>query len=133
MGCSCPFFFVNIGLSANVRSLGGESLLFMLAMTAIAIVSKIVGAGLGGRLGGLTNREALQLGVGMMSRGEVGLIVVTVGIDNGIIGSDIFAAIVGVVILTTFLTPPLLRSLFANTTPESSARPATEATVGETS
>jgi Kef-type K+ transport system membrane component KefB len=107
-----PIFFVNIGLVANARELTGDSLVLMIGMVLVAIVSKVLGAGLGARLGGLTNREALQLGVGMMSRGEVGLIVVTVGVDNGLIEPEVFAAVVGVVILTTLLTPPLLRSLF---------------------
>ncbi len=111
-GVFVPIFFVNIGLVANARELTGDSLLLMLGMTVVAIVSKVLGAGLGARLGGLTNRESLQLGVGMMSRGEVGLIVVTVGVNNGLIRSEVFAAVVGVVILTTLLTPPLLRSLF---------------------
>ena len=130
-GVFVPIFFVNIGLVANARELTSESLLLMLVMTIVAVVSKVAGAGLGGRLGGLTNREALQLGVGMMSRGEVGLIVVTVGINNGLIGSDVFAEVVGVVILTTLLTPPLLRSLFSRR--EESPLQVKEAPMGETS
>ncbi len=117
-GLFVPIFFVNIGLSANARELvSGNSIALMLAMTTAAILSKIIGAGLGGRLGGLTGREALQLGVGMMSRGEVGLIVVSVGVSNGLVSTNVFAAVVGVVILTTLLTPPLLRSLFARNKP----------------
>lgn len=130
-GIFVPIFFVNIGLVANARELTSNSLVLMLAMTVVAVVSKVVGAGLGGRLGGLTNREALQLGVGMMSRGEVGLIVVTVGVNNGLVGSDLFAEVVGVVILTTLLTPPLLRSLF--TRREESRVQVNEAPMGETS
>ena len=130
-GIFVPIFFVNIGLIANARELNGESLILMLAMTIVAVVSKVLGAGLGGRLGGLTNQEALQLGVGMMSRGEVGLIVVTVGVNNGLVGSDLFAEVVGVVILTTLLTPPLLRSLF--TRREASRVQVNGASMGETS
>ena len=130
-GIFVPIFFVNIGLIANARELNGDSLLLMLALTVVAVVSKVLGAGLGGRLGGLTNQEALQLGVGMMSRGEVGLIVVTVGVNNGLVGSDLFAEVVGVVILTTLLTPPLLRSLF--TRREASRVQVNGASMGETS
>jgi Kef-type K+ transport system membrane component KefB len=130
-GLFVPIFFVNIGLIANGRDLDADSLLLMLAMTVVAVISKVIGAGLGGRLGGLNNKEALQLGVGMMSRGEVGLIVVTVGVDNGLISSNVFAAVVGVVILTTLMTPPLLRLLFADSSSETT--PVQEATVGETS
>lgn len=117
-GVFVPIFFVNIGLVANARELDGDSLLLMLAMTLVAVISKVLGAGLGARLSGLTNRESLQLGVGMMSRGEVGLIVVTVGVDAGFVESSVFAAVVGVVILTTLLTPPLLRMLFTGDKPE---------------
>ena len=77
--------------------------------------------------------ESLQLGVGMMSRGEVGLIVATVGIDNGLIGQEVFAAIVGVVILTTILTPLLLRSLFAGGGAASASTVQDNITVGEVS
>jgi Kef-type K+ transport system membrane component KefB len=84
-----------------------------LGMTLVAIVGKIVGAGAGALLSGFTKKEALQLGVGMMSRGEVGLIVASVGVRQRLISEDGMAAIVGVVIITTLLTPPLLRWLFA--------------------
>jgi Kef-type K+ transport system membrane component KefB len=111
-GVFVPIFFINIGLSTNLRELRTDSALFLGVLVMVAIVSKIAGAGLGGRFGGLTGREALQLGVGMMSRGEVGLIVATVGVDSGIIDKEVFAVLVGIVIVTTLLTPLLLRGLF---------------------
>ncbi|RPI27323.1 MAG: cation:proton antiporter [Chloroflexota bacterium] len=110
-GVFVPIFFINIGLSANARQLSGQSLLLMLALILVAILGKVLGSGLGAWWGGLKRQEALQLGVGMMSRGEVGLIVAAVGITEGLIDQNIFAAIVGVVIVTTLLTPPLLRIL----------------------
>ncbi len=113
-GVFVPVFFVNVGLSANARELNAEIFWLFLAMTAVAIVGKVLGAGLGARLAGFTWREALQLGVGMMSRGEVGLIVATVGVLEGLISEEVFAAVVGVVIVTTLLTPPLLRGLFVS-------------------
>jgi len=108
-----PIFFVNVGLAANARLLTGDSLWLLLGMSLVAIVSKVLGAGLGARMAGFSNLEALQLGAGMSSRGEVGLIVASVGIAEGMISSDIFAVVVGVVIITTLLTPMMLRSLFA--------------------
>jgi Kef-type K+ transport system membrane component KefB len=111
-GLFIPIFFVNVGLTANAHELIGESLWLFLAMTAVAIISKVVGAGLGGELGGLNRREALQLGIGMVSRGEVGLIVASVGISQGIIPQSIFSTVVGVVVITTILTPSLLRLSF---------------------
>ena len=112
-----PIFFVNVGLSANVRDLTVESLGLLGVLILVAVFSKIVGAGLGAKVAGLSSRESLQLGVGMMSRGEVGLIVATVGITEGLIGEEIFSTIVGVVIVTTLLTPLILRSLFADRDP----------------
>jgi Kef-type K+ transport system membrane component KefB len=111
-GIFVPVFFINIGLSANIRELDWESGLLMLVMVFVAVISKVVGAGSGALLGGFTRREALQLGVGMMSRGEVGLIVAAIEIEQGMIQASTFSAVVGVVILTTLLTPPLLRALF---------------------
>lgn len=107
-----PIFFINIGLSVNARELSWENGLLMLAMVVIAVVGKILGAGYGALLGGFTKRESLQLGIGMLSRGEVGLIVAAVGIELGLISRGIFSAIVGVVIITTLITPPLLRYVF---------------------
>lgn len=112
-GLFVPVFFINVGLAANARALNVESLWLLAGMTVVAIIGKVFGAGLGALLGGFTRMESLQLGVGMMSRGEVGLIVAAVGINQGLIGPETFAAVVGVVILTTLFTPPSLRSLFA--------------------
>ena len=117
-GLFVPVFFINVGLSANARELSLESLWLLLALTAVAIIGKVLGAGAGARLSGFTNLEALQLGVGMMSRGEVGLIVASVGIASGMIQQETFAAVVGVVIITTLLTPLTLRSLFARSSPK---------------
>jgi Kef-type K+ transport system membrane component KefB len=111
-GVFVPVFFVNVGLSANARDMTGETIWLFLAMTVVAVISKIAGAGLGALMTGFRFKEAMQLGVGMMSRGEVGLIVAAVGITEGLILQDTFSAVVGVVIITTLLTPPLLRSLF---------------------
>ncbi len=111
-GVFVPIFFINVGLSANARELGGESLWLVLAMIVVAVISKVLGAGLGARLAGFTNLESLQLGFGMMSRGEVGLIVAALGISEGVIDPRAFSAVVGVVIVTTLLTPPSLRALF---------------------
>jgi len=109
-----PIFFVNVGLTANARQLNAQTLWLFIAMILVAVVGKVLGAGLGGKIGGLTNRESLQIGVGMMSRGEVGLIVASVGIQEGLIMQEAFAVIVGVVIVTTLLTPPALRYLFSH-------------------
>lgn len=117
-GVFVPIFFINIGLSANLRNVSGGFVWLLVVMTIIAIAGKILGAGLGAKLSGFTNRESLQLGVGMMSRGEVGLIVAAIGSSTGFISQDYFSAVVGVVIITTLLTPPSLRFLFAKNEPK---------------
>jgi Kef-type K+ transport system membrane component KefB len=111
-GLFVPIFFIDVGLKANIRELAGPSFWLFLVMTVIAILGKVFGSGLGALMGGLNRKEALQIGIGMMSRGEVGLIVAAVGIAQGFIDQRIFSAVVGVVILTTLLTPPLLRVTF---------------------
>ena len=110
-----PIFFVSIGLEVNARTLGVGGLPFALALVGIAVISKIFGSGVGARLGGLSTKEALRLGVGMTSRGEVGLIVASVGLGAGLIGEDVFASVVLMVLATTLLTPIMLRMLYPKT------------------
>jgi Kef-type K+ transport system membrane component KefB len=112
-GFFVPLFFVSIGLGANARAVTGPALLFAVVLIAVAVVSKIVGSGLGARWGGLPGPEALRLGIGMISRGEVGLIVASVGVRQGLIDSVAFAQIVLVVLATTLLTPVMLRWAYA--------------------
>jgi Kef-type K+ transport system membrane component KefB len=115
-GLFVPIFFISVGLVADAHMLAGQGVWLIIAMIVVAIVSKIAGAGLGARLAGFSNRESLQLGVGMMSRGEVGLIVATLGVSEGLLDGQIFSGVVGVVIVTTLLTPPALRFLFTRPT-----------------
>jgi Kef-type K+ transport system membrane component KefB len=107
-----PIFFVSIGLETNARALGLDQLPFALAILGVAILSKVLGSGLGSIWGGLTKGEGLRLGVGMSARGEVLLIVATVGLDTGVIGNNVFASMVLVVLVTTLLTPLMLRILY---------------------
>jgi Kef-type K+ transport system membrane component KefB len=108
-GFLVPLFFVSIGLQANAREVLGPGLLFAVVLVVIAIVSKILGSGLGAWWGGLQRGEALRLGIGMVSRGEVGLIVASVGLAQGLIDAVVFAEIVLVVLVTTLVTPLMLR------------------------
>ena len=106
-----PVFFVGIGLQANGRQLGGH-VGFTLAIVAVAIVTKAVGCGAATRLLGFSGTEALRVGIGMISRGEVGLIVASYGLAHEIIALDVFSASVVMVLATTMVTPPLLRLTF---------------------
>jgi Na+:H+ antiporter len=107
-----PIFFVSIGLSVDAKGLDWSDLLLTVVVIVVALVSKVLGAGLGARLGGFSSRESLQLGVGMMSRGEVGLIVATAELEAHLIGDQVFADVVIMVLVTTLVTPIALRALY---------------------
>jgi Kef-type K+ transport system membrane component KefB len=114
-GLLVPIFFVSIGLEANVRAITGVMLPLLIVLLAVAVLSKVLGSGLGARLAGFTNQQALRVGVGMVSRGEVGLIVASIGVREGLIGPDVFSVVVVLVLLTTLIAPPLLRGVFPST------------------
>jgi Kef-type K+ transport system membrane component KefB len=106
-----PAFFIGIGLQASGRELG-ERAAFTIVLVVVAIVTKAVGCGLFARLFGFTTKESIRVGAGMISRGEVGLIVAGYGLTNGLIGREVFSASVIMVLVTTMVTPPMLRLLF---------------------
>jgi Kef-type K+ transport system membrane component KefB len=106
-----PVFFISIGLQANGRELG-DRVTFTIALVAVAIVAKAVGCAVFARWCGFTNEQSVRVGVGMISRGEVGLIVAGYGLSNGLIDTQVFSAAVLVVLATTMVTPPLLRMVF---------------------
>ncbi len=117
-GLFVPIFFVNIGLSINLRHFQMDALLLTAVIVAVAVAGKWLGAGWGAKLGGLTNIESLQLGAGMISRGEVGLIVASVGLQDGLLDENAFSAIIVMILVTTLITPPILRALFVNHSPK---------------
>jgi Na+:H+ antiporter len=106
-----PVFFISIGLRANGRDLGPHAM-FTIVLVLVAIVGKVLGCGLLSRVLGFSTLESTRVGVGMISRGEVGLIVAGYGLGHGIIGEDVFSASVIMVLATTMVTPPLLRMTF---------------------
>ena len=109
-----PVFFVSIGLRANGRELG-EQVLFTVLLVAVAIAAKALGCAIGARALGFDNRQSVRVGIGMISRGEVGLIVAGYGLTHAIIGEAVFSASVIMVLATTVVTPPLLRLVFPRT------------------
>jgi len=106
-----PIFFVSIGLDINARQLRGATLFFFLLL-AIAIGGKIVGSGLGVLASRFTARESMIVGVGMIPRGEVGLITAAIGLTAGIVTREVYTQAVILVLITTLITPPLLRFAF---------------------
>lgn len=108
-----PIFFINIGLTANLRAFDTGDLVLLATLIVVAVVSKLLGCGGGALLSGLPWRESLQVGSGMVSRGEVGLIVASVGVSAGLISNDLFSVFVVVVVVTTLMTPFLLKAVFS--------------------
>jgi Kef-type K+ transport system membrane component KefB len=121
-GLFVPIFFINIGLTVNLRGLSLDAIGLILVVTLAAIAGKLFGATAGARLGGLPGGEAFQLGTGMLARGEVTLIIAAVGSKAGLITGSTLSAIVVVVLLTTLVTPPMLRIVFSMFKPLGSAR-----------
>ncbi len=103
-----PIFFASVGLKVQVNGMTAAVWIFSVVLLIVAIITKIVGCGLGAKLCKCTSKEALQIGVGMISRGEVALIVAQKGYQANLLDDSLFAPIVIVVIVTTLLTPILL-------------------------
>ena len=120
-----PFFFVFIGLQVDLGSLADLEVLGALAgVTLLALVTKFAGAWLGAR--SLGARNALAVGVGMVPRGEVGIIVAGIGATAGVISGSLFTVIVGMSILTTLVAPPLLKRVLGRSDDTGEAVPAGE-------
>lgn len=106
-----PIFFASVGLKVSLDGFNSQLLTFSLILLAVAILTKIVGCGLGAKVCGFDNKESIQVGVGMISRGEVALIVAQKGYDIGLIDANMFPPIVIVVIATTVITPIVLKKI----------------------
>ena len=113
-----PIFFINVGLATDLRSFPLSGLPLALLLFLFALVAKVVGCGLGARWGGFNPREALQLGVCMIPRGEVGLIVASLGLTVGVFqaGQALFTSLFLVILLTPMITPILVRQVFREQT-----------------
>lgn len=108
-----PIFFVSVGFSVSFVGLG-EYLGLIIVLSVVAILTKLIGSGLGARLTGFSTRSSMGIGSGMVSRGEVALIIATIGLEGGLLKRDYFTVLVIVVILTTLITPLLLKLIFRN-------------------
>ncbi|MCY6482865.1 cation:proton antiporter [Clostridium aestuarii] len=109
-----PIFFANVGINTSISGMNSKMIIFTIVLLVIAIVTKIIGCGLGARLCGYTNEDSIRIGVGMVSRGEVALIIANKGAALGLLSSVYFAPIVLVVIVTTLITPILLKIVYVN-------------------
>ncbi|WP_337103852.1 cation:proton antiporter [Paenibacillus sp. YIM B09110] len=115
-----PVFFVSIGLNITFIGLGNQ-ITFIVIFSIVAIAAKLLGGGIGARLTGFNTRSSLVIGAGMVSRGEVALIIAASGLQSGLLPSVYFTSVVMVVIITTLVTPPLLKLLFPKERQEGAA------------
>lgn len=125
-----PVFFASIGLKMTKINMPGKIMVFTLLLFLVAVLTKIIGCGLGAKICGYTNKEAAQIAVGMISRGEVALIVAAKGQKMGLMSDGVFAPIVIMVIATTIITPILLKLVFRNDNPAPSSDELTKSVEG---
>ncbi len=106
-----PIFFASIGIKTELGGMTQSLLIFSLIILVISVLTKIIGCGLGAKICKYTNSEALHIGVGMVSRGEVALIVAQKGYNLKLLSSTLFSPVVLVVIVTTIITPVILKKI----------------------
>lgn len=109
-----PIFFASVGISANIKGITPFLLILTTIMLIVAIIGKIAGCGFAARLLGMSKIESIQIGSGMISRGEVAIITTNLGLQNGIIDNSMFIPVLIVVVLTTLITPILLKISFSH-------------------
>lgn len=113
-----PVFFAGIGIKVSLPQFTSEILIFTILLILLAVVTKVVGCGLGARLCHYSKKDSLRIGVGMCSRGEVALIVANKGIATGLMNPVFMAPVILMVTVTTIATPLLLRLVYQkDTTP----------------
>lgn len=104
-----PIFFVSLGILIDFHQLTSDIVWFIIALTIIAFLTKLVGCYLGARIGRMNNHDALIVGIGMAPRGEVAMIVAVLGLGYGVINQDIYTAVIVMSLLTTLFVPSILR------------------------
>lgn len=107
-----PVFFTSIGLKVVLPEMSGAIIGFAVVLTVVAILTKVIGCGLGAKMCGYQNYQAKRIGVGMISRGEVALIVASKGSSLGLLGSAFLGPVIIVVVITTIITPVFLKVVF---------------------
>jgi Kef-type K+ transport system membrane component KefB len=107
-----PFFLVNIGMQLNLSIFKDSSVVFLaIIVTIAAVATKFIGCGLGAW--GMSRREMAQVGIGMVPRGEVGIVVAQIGLGLAVITERFFAAVLFMAIATTLIAPPLIKLLYS--------------------
>lgn len=116
-----PIFFASIGLKTSIENVNAGILLFSLGFVIVALISKIVGCGLMARLCRFSGKDSLKIGVGMMTRGEVALIVAQKGLSVGLLTPVYFTAVILLIIVSSISTPIILKILYAKDKVETAA------------
>jgi len=112
-----PLFFAIIGAQVNLTGINLDVLFLSAIIIVVAIFSKLVGCGLPA-LAFLRDRsKAMKVGIGMISRGEVGLIVAGIGVTSGVLSSNIYTTVIIMVAITTLITPVWLKKAYSKETP----------------
>ena len=107
-----PVFFASIGAKVVLPEMSASIVLFSLLLIAVAVITKVIGCGLGAKLCRYSGKECVQIGVGMICRGEVALIVTTKGISLGMLQSEYVAPVILMVVTSTICTPILLKLVY---------------------
>lgn len=107
-----PMFFASIGLKLTTLSFSSRVWQFIFLFTSITIISKVIGNGLGAKICGYKDKECMQIGIGMATRGEMAFIMIDEAKKIGLITEEVFSIIVITVFLVTFITPILLHLSF---------------------
>ena len=108
-----PVFFASVGLNVKLPDLNGEIVIITIALIVVAILTKIIGCGLGAKLCGYNNMESIQIGSGMITRGEVTLIIASKGLALGLMSSYFLTPVILMVVFTSIFTPILLKIVFS--------------------
>ena len=116
-----PLFFASIGIKVVLPAMNGKVVGFTVVLVIVAVLTKVLGCGLGAKVCGYKNYQCARIGVGMISRGEVALIVAQKGYASGMLDDVLFAPIVLVVIVTTLITPILLKLVMKDNDSEKAA------------
>jgi Kef-type K+ transport system membrane component KefB len=103
-------FFISLGVLLDFHIITSSLLWFILALTAVAILTKVLGCGIPALLQRMSLRDSLTIGVGMVPRGEVAMIVALIGLSQGLIEQDTYAALILMSLLTTIIPPVVLRN-----------------------
>ncbi|MDD4299245.1 MAG: cation:proton antiporter [Methanomicrobium sp.] len=103
-------FFVSLGILVDISAMSQATVVFLIVLTVVAVLTKLAGCSIPARIMGYSGRDSLAIGFGMSPRGEVAMIVALMGITMGLIGQEIYAAIVLMSLITTILTPILFRN-----------------------